>query len=84
MSELLTKEQPAVLHVLTPPASHMALIRQALGSGCDVICEKPVVLNPWNVEALKEMERDTGRKVFTILQLRLHPFFEHAATLGSK
>jgi len=38
-----------------------------------VICEKPLVLNPWNVDALMEMEKETGRKVFTILQLRLHP-----------
>jgi UDP-N-acetyl-2-amino-2-deoxyglucuronate dehydrogenase len=37
------------------------------------ICEKPLVLNPWNVDALEEIEKETGKKVFTILQLRLHP-----------
>ena len=41
--------------------------------GADVICEKPVVLNPWNVDALLEMEKETGKNVYTILQLRLHP-----------
>jgi UDP-N-acetyl-2-amino-2-deoxyglucuronate dehydrogenase len=41
--------------------------------GADVICEKPVVLNPWNIDALEEIEKETGHQVFTILQLRLHP-----------
>ena len=51
---------------------HDAHIRFALRAGCDVICEKPLVLNPWNVEALMEIEKETGKKVNTILQLRLH------------
>ena len=38
----------------------------------DVICEKPVVLNPWNLEDLERLEKETGHKAFTILQLRLH------------
>jgi UDP-N-acetyl-2-amino-2-deoxyglucuronate dehydrogenase len=38
-----------------------------------VICEKPIVLNPWNIDALQEIEKETGKKVNTILQLRLHP-----------
>jgi UDP-N-acetyl-2-amino-2-deoxyglucuronate dehydrogenase len=42
-------------------------------SGADAICEKPLVLNPWNIDGLAEIERDTGRKISTILQLRLHP-----------
>src|SRR3989338_5132445 len=45
----------------------------ALRSGAEAICEKPLVLNPWNIDALKEIEADTGRKINTILQLRLHP-----------
>ncbi len=59
--------------VCSPNYLHDAHIRFGLRLDADVICEKPVVLNPWNVEALQEMERETGRKVYTILQLRLHP-----------
>jgi UDP-N-acetyl-2-amino-2-deoxyglucuronate dehydrogenase len=44
-----------------------------LRQGADAICEKPLVLNPWNVDALAEIERETGKKICTILQLRLHP-----------
>lgn len=59
--------------VCSPNYLHDAHIRFGLRLGADVICEKPVVLNPWNVEALMEMEKETGKKVFTILQLRHHP-----------
>lgn len=59
--------------VCSPNYLHDAHIRFGLRLGADVICEKPLVLNPWNVEALKDMEQESGRKVFTILQLRLHP-----------
>ena len=59
--------------VCSPNYLHDAHIRFGLRIGADVICEKPLVLNPWNVEALQDMERETGRRVFTILQLRLHP-----------
>jgi len=48
-------------------------MRFALRSGADAICEKPLVLNPWNIDGLKDIENDTGRKINTILQLRLHP-----------
>jgi UDP-N-acetyl-2-amino-2-deoxyglucuronate dehydrogenase len=48
-------------------------MRFGLRIGADVICEKPLVLNPWNIDALLEIERETGRHVNTILQLRLHP-----------
>lgn len=61
------------LSVCSPNYLHDAHIRFGLRIGADVICEKPVVLNPWNVEALMEMEKETGRKVNGILQLRLHP-----------
>ena len=59
--------------ICSPNYLHDAHIRFGLRSNTDVICEKPLVLNPWNVEALKEIETETGRKVNTILQLRLHP-----------
>ena len=59
--------------VCSPNYLHDAHIRFGLRIGADVICEKPVVLNPWNVEALLEMEKETGKKVFAIHQLRLHP-----------
>ena len=48
-------------------------MRFALRSGADAICEKPLVLNPWNIDGLSEIERDTGQKIQNILQLRLHP-----------
>ncbi|MDG1504371.1 MAG: Gfo/Idh/MocA family oxidoreductase [Flavicella sp.] len=59
--------------ICTPNYLHDAHIRMALRSGADAICEKPLVLNPWNLDALQAMEAATGNKVFTILQLRLHP-----------
>lgn len=61
------------LAIASPNYLHDSHMRFALRSGADAICEKPVVLNPWNIEGLKEIEADTGRKVNTILQLRLHP-----------
>ena len=61
------------LTVCSPNYLHDAHIRYGLRIGADVICEKPVVLNPWNVDALLEMEKETGNNVFAILQLRLHP-----------
>lgn len=59
--------------VCSPNYLHDAHIRFGLRVGADVICEKPLVLNPWNVDALMEIEKETGNKIFTILQLRLHP-----------
>ncbi|MBP9098128.1 MAG: Gfo/Idh/MocA family oxidoreductase [Ferruginibacter sp.] len=59
--------------VCSPNYLHDAHIRFGLRIGADVICEKPIVLNPWNIDALMEIEKETGHKVFTILQLRLHP-----------
>ena len=65
----------AVDHVAicSPNYLHDAHMRFALRSGADAICEKPLVLNPWNIDGLQEIERDTGRRVNTILQLRMHP-----------
>jgi UDP-N-acetyl-2-amino-2-deoxyglucuronate dehydrogenase len=59
--------------ICTPNYLHDAHIRMALRSGADAICEKPLVLNPWNVDALSEIEKESGQKINTILQLRLHP-----------
>lgn len=59
--------------ICSPNYLHDAHIRFALRHQADAICEKPLVLNPWNVDALAEIERETGKKIFTILQLRLHP-----------
>lgn len=59
--------------VCTPNYLHDAHIRFGLRHGAHVICEKPLVLNPWNVDALQDIEAETGKRVNTILQLRLHP-----------
>jgi UDP-N-acetyl-2-amino-2-deoxyglucuronate dehydrogenase len=59
--------------VCSPNYLHDAHIRFGLRIGADVICEKPVVLNPWNIDALIEIEKETGKNIYTILQLRLHP-----------
>src|SRR4029077_182097 len=59
--------------VCSPNYLHDAHIRFGLRIGANVICEKPLVLNPWNAEALLELEKETGRKINNILQLRLHP-----------
>ena len=58
--------------VCTPNYLHDSHTRYGLRLGCDVICEKPIVLNPWNIDALEKMEQETGHNVYTILQLRLH------------
>lgn len=58
--------------VCTPNYLHDAHTRYGLRLGANVICEKPVVLNPWNIDALMNIEKETGHKAFTILQLRLH------------
>lgn len=59
--------------VCSPNYLHDAHIRFGLRSGSNVICEKPLVLNPWNIDGLAEIEQHTGNKINTILQLRLHP-----------
>lgn len=59
--------------ICTPNYLHDAHIRMALRSGADAICEKPLVLNPWNIDALANIEKETGRKINNILQLRMHP-----------
>ena len=59
--------------ICSPNYLHDSHIRFALRYGAHAICEKPLVLNPWNLDALAEMEIETGKRVYTILQLRLHP-----------
>ena len=61
------------LSVCSPNYLHDAHTRYGLRLGCDVICEKPVVLSPWNIDALEQIEEETGHKAYTIFQLRLHP-----------
>lgn len=59
--------------ICSPNYLHDSHMRFALRSGAHAICEKPLVLNPWNIDGLLDIEKDTGRKVNTILQLRVHP-----------
>jgi UDP-N-acetyl-2-amino-2-deoxyglucuronate dehydrogenase len=58
--------------ICSPNYLHDAHIRFALRVGANAICEKPIVLNPWNIDALKEIESETGKNIYNILQLRLH------------
>ena len=59
--------------ICSPNYLHDSHIRFALRSGSDAICEKPLVLNPWNIDGLAEIEKESGKTIHTILQLRLHP-----------
>ena len=60
------------LSVCSPNYLHDAHCRLGLRVGADVICEKPLVINPWNLDALAELEQETGRRVYSVLQLRVH------------
>jgi UDP-N-acetyl-2-amino-2-deoxyglucuronate dehydrogenase len=62
-----------MVSICSPNYLHDAHIRMALRAGADALCEKPLVINPWNLDALEELERETGHSVFTVLQLRVHP-----------
>lgn len=64
------------LVVCSPNYLHDAHVRMGLQTGCNVICEKPLALNPENLDALQRLERETGRRVHTVLQLRAHPAIE--------
>lgn len=68
-----TENKIDYVSICSPNYLHDSHIRFGLRVGADVICEKPLVLNPWNIEALKEVENEHGTRVFNILQLRLHP-----------
>ena len=61
------------LSICSPNYLHDAHCRLALRVGADAICEKPLVVNPWNLDALQELEGETKRRIWTVLQLRIHP-----------
>jgi len=58
--------------ICSPNYLHDAHVRLGLRYGADVICEKPIVLNPWNIDALAEIEKESGQSIYNILQLRVH------------
>ena len=72
LSRAKDEKQIHYVSIASPNYLHDSHMRFALRSGADAICEKPLVLNPWNIDGLKEIESDTGQKISTILQLRLH------------
>lgn len=75
--EKLRRESPEnkldYLSICSPNHLHDAHIRLALRLGADAICEKPLVLNPWNLDALQKLEQEFNQRIFTVLQLRVHP-----------
>ncbi len=60
------------ISICSPNHLHDAHIRFALRIGANAVCEKPLVINPWNLDALQEIENETGNKVYNVLQLRVH------------
>lgn len=68
-----TNKKIDFVSICSPNYLHDSHIRFGLRVGADVICEKPLVLNPWNIDALSEVEKEHGTRVYNILQLRLHP-----------
>lgn len=75
MDKLRKKGDNAIEYVsiCSPNYLHDSHIRMSLRNQANAICEKPLVLNPWNVDALEEIEKETGKRIFNILQLRHHP-----------
>lgn len=75
LDKLRRKEENKIdyVSICSPNYLHDAHIRLALRNQANAICEKPLVLNPWNVDSLSEIEKETGKSINTILQLRLHP-----------
>lgn len=65
-------ERISWVSVCSPNFLHDAHIRLALRNGANALCEKPLVINPWNLDALEQLEKETDRRVFTVLQLRVH------------
>lgn len=59
--------------ICSPNYLHDAHVRFALRVGAHAVCEKPLVINPWNLDALAELESEYGRRIWTVLQLRVHP-----------
>lgn len=72
--KLKSKQMPIdYVSVCSPNYLHDSHIRFGLRNHADVICEKPLVLNPWNIDLLESAEKEFGNKIYNILQLRLHP-----------
>ena len=67
------EERVHMLSICAPNYLHDAHCRMALRIGADAICEKPLVINPWNLDALEELEHEYGKRIYSVLQLRLHP-----------
>jgi UDP-N-acetyl-2-amino-2-deoxyglucuronate dehydrogenase len=67
------QEKIHYVSICSPNYLHDAHMRLALRAGADVICEKPLVINPWNLDALHLLENETGKRINTVLQLRVHP-----------
>jgi UDP-N-acetyl-2-amino-2-deoxyglucuronate dehydrogenase len=82
--EVLRRRSPQdrvdFVSVCSPNHLHDAHVRTALRVGADALCEKPLVLNPWNLDALQELESEMGRRVWTVLQLRVHPVLQELKT----
>lgn len=66
-------ERVQMVSVCSPNHLHDAHVRAALRVGADALCEKPLVLNPWNLDLLADLEAESGQRVWTVLQLRVHP-----------
>jgi UDP-N-acetyl-2-amino-2-deoxyglucuronate dehydrogenase len=66
-------ERVHYVSICSPNYLHDAHVRFALRVGAHAICEKPLVINPWNLDTLAELEEEHGRRIYTILQLRVHP-----------
>jgi UDP-N-acetyl-2-amino-2-deoxyglucuronate dehydrogenase len=87
-----TEERIHYVSICSPNYLHDAHIRFALRVGAHAICEKPMVINPWNLEPLAELEKEQARRIYAILQLRVHPtlvalrerLLAEAATKGGK
>ncbi|HPW66639.1 MAG TPA: Gfo/Idh/MocA family oxidoreductase [Salinivirgaceae bacterium] len=74
VDKLRRKGEPIdYVSICSPNYLHDSHIRFALRQGATAICEKPLVLNPWNIEALIDLQKEYDKKIYTILQLRLHP-----------
>lgn len=74
IDKLARRNQPVdYISICSPNYLHDAHCRFALRAGANAICEKPLVLNPWNIDGLAEIEQATGKRICTILQVRLHP-----------
>jgi UDP-N-acetyl-2-amino-2-deoxyglucuronate dehydrogenase len=76
LEKLRSKSEEDRVHyvsIMSPNYLHDAHCRLALRVGADAICEKPLVISPWNLDQLAKIEEETGRKINTLLQLRVHP-----------